>query len=156
MKICNLLKVEHIFLDIALSDKNDVLYFIAEMAAKTGVVENKTMLCGGLNKREDLMSTGIGDGIALPHATAPDLSTAAVFLIRLANPIDYDALDFRPVDIVLPLIIPENNTPLHLQLLAGVSRLCKVPEFLTTIRQAQDSSELWHDIHLLEEQMAFH
>jgi nitrogen PTS system EIIA component len=156
MKICHLLKTEHIFLDISLSEKDDVLHFVSEMGVKTGVVKDQELLYQGLQKRESLMSTGIGDGIALPHATAPEVINAAVFLVRLAEGIDFDALDYKPVDIVLPLIIPEDNTPLHLQLLAGVSRLCKVPEFLNAIRKAQSPSNLWGEIKALEEQMAFH
>ena len=156
MKICRRLKVEHIFLDVSLSDKDAVLGFVSEIAVKTGVAKDRELLHQGLQKRESLMSTGIGDGIALPHATTPEVADAAVFLVRLAKGIDFDALDEKPVDIVLPLLIPEDNTPLHLQLLAGVSRLCKLPEFLTAIRLAKDPSSLWKEIKALEDQMAFH
>lgn len=156
MKICHRLKIEHIFLDIPLAEKDDILQFIADMGEKTGVVKDRDLLYSGLQKREDLMSTGIGGGIALPHATAPDVTEAAVFLVRLTKGIDYDALDAMPVDIVLSLVIPEDNTPLHLQLLAGVSRLCKMPEFLSTLREAEDPPSLWEAIKTLEDEMAFH
>jgi mannitol/fructose-specific phosphotransferase system IIA component (Ntr-type) len=156
MKICHLLKVEHIFLDVSLAGKDDVLQYISKIGVKTGVVKDQALLHQGLQKREDLMSTGIGSGIALPHTTTPEVINAAVFLIRLAKGIDFEALDSLPVDIVLSLIIPENNTPLHLQLLAGVSWLCKVPEFLSTLRQEKNPSALWEEIKSLEEEMAFH
>lgn len=156
MKICHRLKVEHIFLDVSLAEKDAVLQFISEKGKKTGVVKDRELLYEGLQQRENLMSTGIGAGIALPHATAPEVTEAAVFLVRLSKGIDYDALDSQPVDIVLSLIIPEDNTPLHLQLLAGVSRLCKMPEFLNILRQTKDPSDLWQAIKTLEEEMAFH
>ena len=156
MKICHLLKVENIFLDVSLAEKDDVLQFISEMGVTTGVVKDLELLNQGMQKRENLMSTGIGGGIALPHATTPEVTEAAVFLVRLAKGIDFDALDSLPVDLVLSLVIPKDNTPLHLQLLAGVSRLCKVPEFLNALRQASSPSSLWEEIKALEEEMAFH
>jgi mannitol/fructose-specific phosphotransferase system IIA component (Ntr-type) len=102
------------------------------------------------------MSTGVGDGIALPHAAMPDVTDAVVLLVRLAGPVDFDAIDSLPVDIVLALILPEGQTHLHLQLLAGLSRLCKNPEFLALIRLSQDSDSLWQTLQTLEEQIPFH
>jgi mannitol/fructose-specific phosphotransferase system IIA component (Ntr-type) len=102
------------------------------------------------------MSTGVGDGIALPHAATPDVINAAVVLVRLASPVDFEAIDNLPVDIILALILPEGETHLHLQLLAGLSRLCKNPEFLALIRLSQDSEALWTALQALEDQIPFH
>jgi len=156
MKICNFLKADHIFLDISLSDKDAVLRFLADSGYQAGLAKNKKLLFDGLNCRERIMSTGIGDGIALPHASVPDVSDAAVILLRLAEPVDFDAIDARPVDIILALILPEGQTHLHLQLLAGVSRLCKNPEFLALIRLQRDPATLWNALASLEEQIPFH
>lgn len=156
MKICNFLKADHIFLDTPLPDKEDVLRFLADTGYETGLVKNKKELLGGLLRRERIMSTGVGDGIAMPHAAIPDVSDAAVLLVRLSDAIDFDALDNRPVDIILALILPEGQTHLHLQLLAGLSRLCKNPEFLALIRLSRDSEALWHALQRLEEQIPFH
>ncbi|HHC25190.1 MAG TPA: hypothetical protein ENK58_07255, partial [Desulfobacterales bacterium] len=71
-------------------------------------------------------------------------------------PLEFKSLDSLPVDIVIALIIPERQTTLHLQMLAGVSRLCKNPDVLKAIRQAGDSKELWGKIRNLEEKMVFH
>ena len=156
MKICNFLKTEHIFLDVTLVDKNEVLRFLSDTSHKTGLVRNRKDLLEGLRHRENIMSTGIGDGIALPHAAAPDVANADILLVRLAKPIDFDSLDALPVDVILALILPEGQTHLHLQLLAGLSRLCKNPEFLALIRMSHDSESLLRALHSLEEQMAFH
>jgi mannitol/fructose-specific phosphotransferase system IIA component (Ntr-type) len=77
-------------------------------------------------------------------------------LIHLVEPIDFEALDNLPVDIILALIVPENEMTLHLQLLAGVSRLCKTSEFLEAVREATSSEDLWYLIKKLEERMPFH
>jgi nitrogen PTS system EIIA component len=156
MKICNFLKAEHIFLDVTIPDKDDVLRFLADTGHKVGLVRNKKSLLEGLQRRERIMSTGVGDGIALPHAAASDVADAAVLLVRLAKPIDFDSLDSLPVDIILALILPEGQTHLHLRLLAGLSRLCKNPEFLALIRMSHDSESLVQAFLSLEEQMAFH
>jgi fructose-specific phosphotransferase system IIA component len=156
MKICNFLKADHVFLDQPLPDKDDVLRFLAEMGYEAGLVKNKKGLLDGLLRRERIMSTGVGDGIALPHAAIPDVEGAAVLLVRLADPIDFEAIDNLPVDIILALILPEGQTHLHLQLLAGLSRLCKNPEFLALIRLSQDSNALWQALQTLEEQIPFH
>jgi len=156
MKICNFLKADHIFLDMNLPDKDDVLRFLADTGYETGLVINKKGLLDGLLRRERIMSTGVGDGIAMPHAATPDMTDAAVLLVRLAKPVDFDAIDSLPVDIILALILPEGQTHLHLQLLAGLSRLCKNPEFVALIRLSQDSDALWHALQALEEQMPFH
>jgi mannitol/fructose-specific phosphotransferase system IIA component (Ntr-type) len=156
MKICNFLKAENIFLDISLSDKDAVLQFLADTGRQIGLVKNRKQLYDGLNCRERIMTTGVGEGIALPHASAPDVSDAALILLRLATPVEFDSIDARPVDIVLALILPEGQTHLHLQLLAGVSRLCKSPEFLALIRLQRDSAALWKALRSLEEQIPFH
>jgi len=156
MKICNFLKTEHIFLDMAIPDKDDVLRFLADTGHKTGLVRNEKGLLEGLQRRERIMSTGVGDGIALPHAAASDVADAAILLVRLVKPIDFDSLDALPVDIILALILPEGQTHLHLRLLAGLSRLCKNPEFLALIRISRDAESFVQALHSLEEQMAFH
>jgi PTS system nitrogen regulatory IIA component len=156
MKICQHLQIEHIFLNIRIPNKESVLRFIAEACARNGVVEDSEMLFGGMQKREQTMSTGVGNGIGFPHTTSWETKKPAVLLIRLAEAIDFEALDDLPVDIILALVIPENKTHLHLQLLAGASRLCQNPEFLKAVRRAENSKRLWEEIKNLEEKMAFH
>ena len=156
MKICNFLRADHIFLDVSIPDKDDVLRFLADTGQKTGLVKNKKKLLEGLQRRENIMSTGVGGGIALPHAATSDVADAALMLVRLTNAIDFDSLDSLPVDIVLALILPEGQTHLHLRLLAGLSRLCKNPEFLSLIRLTKESDTLWNAFQSLEEHMEFH
>lgn len=156
MKICNFLKANHIFLDRTLPGKDDVMRFLADTGYETGLVKNKKGLYDGLLRREQIMSTGVGDGIAMPHAAIPDVEDAAILLVRLDGPIDFDAIDNLPVDIILALILPEGQTHLHLQLLAGLSRLCKNPEFLALIRLSRDSEALWQSLYALEDQIPFH
>ncbi len=156
MKICKRLRTEHIFLNIDLPDKDTVLKFVAGAFVKSGIVQDADALFKGLKHRERTMSTGVGGGICFPHASSSEAKEASILLIRLNSPVDYDSLDDLPVDIVLALVVPENETTLHLQILAGISRLCRRTDFLDTVRHHTDSKLLWEDISNLENDMAFH
>ncbi len=156
MKIYKRLKAENIFLNVALKDKDEVIRFVAETFARDGVVNHARLLYESLKGREKTLSTGIGNGIAIPHAVSWETDRPALLLIRLANPIDFEALDGLQVDIILALVVPENQTPLHLQLLAGISRLCKRSEFLNRVRQSNNPNELWEGIKRIEERIVFH
>ena len=156
MKICRYLRTEHIFLNTIFPDKEAVLRFVADTCAKDGIVEDADALYEGMKKREQTMSTGVGGGIGLPHTTSREAQDASVIMIHLAEPIDFEALDALPVDIILALIVPENQTALHLRILAGVSRLCKKPEFSETVRKARNPKKLCEEITDLEEKMPFH
>jgi mannitol/fructose-specific phosphotransferase system IIA component (Ntr-type) len=156
MKICRYIRPEYIFLNQVLSAKDDVLRFIAEAAVATGLVKNGQFIYEGLKDRESAMTTGTGGGLGFPHTTSSEIQDAAVFLIRPATPLDFDAIDQLPVDIVLALLIPEINRALHIQILAGVSRLCREKIFLEAVRQADNAHTLWNRMNAIEEQIAFH
>lgn len=156
MKIWRYLKAENIYLNESLASKEAVFRFVADASVGMGLVKNAERVYEGMKAREETMTTGAGGGLGFPHTTCGEAADAAVFLIRPAQPLEYEAIDHLPVDIILALVIPENNTPLHLQILAGVSRLCKEPAFLRAVRQAADSKMLWNEIKTIEENMAFH
>ena len=156
MKVWKHLKTENIYLKTSLEDKYAVLCFIAEELQRKGLIGDAETLTEGLLQREKTMSTGIGNGICFPHTTSPDLTEAALMVIRPLKPVEFEALDKLPVDIIMAIIVPENQTALHLQMLAGMSRLCRVPEFLTIVRSAEDEGAMLEEIKNLEEGMAFH
>lgn len=156
MKIHQLLTADRISLDRPLEDKESVLRFAAGAFADSGVVRDAGALLDGMKSREDIMSTGIGGGVGIPHTTSPDAGGAAVLLIRLADPIDFDALDRSPVDIIIAIVVPTNQTVLHLQILAGISRLCKNAAFLRAVRAVQSPEELLEKLRAIEEKMIFH
>lgn len=156
MKIWKYLPSDNIFLNVPLSSKDGVFRFLADICMERKIIEDADALYEGLKMRESTMSTGIGGGIGLPHTTNNEIDDAMVFLIRLATPIEFQSLDRAPVDIVISIIIPQHETTLHLRILAGISRLCKNPDILESIRHAMDPEALLVDIKSLENQMAFH
>jgi mannitol/fructose-specific phosphotransferase system IIA component (Ntr-type) len=156
LKISDHLKKENIFLDTTLDSKPDVLKYISDVCAKNGIIRDPELLHKGLIAREQTMSTGVGDGIAFPHTTNPETRNASVILIRLAKPIDFDALDHQPVDIIIGLIFPAADPGIHVRMLARVSRLCQNPDFLNAIKKAEDTDLLIEQIQLIENGSGFH
>lgn len=142
MKVWKHLSPENIHLSVPLPDKDAVLRFIAESLGRDGRVRDTEHIYRALKTREDSMTTGIGNGIAIPHALVGDIDHIIIILMRLAGRIPYESIDGRPVDVVISLIVPENETTLHLNTLAGISGLCRRPDFLRQVRKARSSQDL--------------
>lgn len=150
MKIGQLLTNESILLNVDVYDKTALLRFAAEQFVRSGVAASSRLLFEGLRFREDVLSTGIGGGIAIPHTTLPEVGRGAILLVRPAKPIDFGAMDALPVDIVLPMVISAQDSAGHLRLLAGISRLCRTPFFAKTVRSAETTENLLAPIKRFE------
>lgn len=122
MLISSLLDTERVFSDVEISSKKRLLEYIAEQA-ESQLDLSKATIYNQLLDRERLGSTGLGEGIAVPHARLKDLQQTHACLIRLKEGINYDAADRKPVDLVFTLLIPEQSTEEHLQILASLARL---------------------------------
>lgn len=155
MILSDYLKPENIFLDITAASKRDILQKIADAAEKSQIVSDRDALFEGLVDRENTMSTGVGNCLAFPHATSAETDVPGIIFIRLIEPVDFDALDNRPVDIVLALIFPAIDPNSHVRLLARVARLCKQDGFAIAAKQATDARTLLNAIRGLEDPGAF-
>ena len=96
-----------------------------------------------LLQRERLGSTGIGDGVAIPHGKLPGLDRLFGLFARFDKPVDFEALDGQPVDIAFLLLAPEGAGADHLKALAQVARILREPGMLNHIRAARDASALY-------------
>lgn len=151
MRIWNLLRTENIFLNVDLPNKEAVIRFAADSFARHGLVDDAELIYEGMKLREEVLSTGIGNGVGIPHTASAEAKDGALLLVRLAKPIDFGALDALPVDIVLAVVVPNDETTLHLQILAGISRLCRNSSFLRAVREASTPQLLLEKIQNLEE-----
>jgi mannitol/fructose-specific phosphotransferase system IIA component (Ntr-type) len=151
VKVSAHLPPDRIYLDAALPDKDAVLRFVAAAFVKNTAARDPEKVYQVLKQREALMSTGIGGGIGIPHALTDELDDLVFVLIRLKAGIPFEAFDHRPVDIVVGLGVPENETSMHLRALAGISGLLKKPGMQKTIRSVGDPLALWNQIRLAEE-----
>jgi PTS system nitrogen regulatory IIA component len=96
-----------------------------------------------LLERERLGTTGVGQGIAIPHARLPGIDKIFGMFARLAEPIDFDSIDDQPVDLVFLLIAPEGAGADHLKALARVSRLLRNQTTCEKLRAAQDTAAIY-------------
>jgi PTS system nitrogen regulatory IIA component len=145
MKIPDLLSPADVMIDVRSSDKNGLLRELAARAAsslKPGVDRVAPLLL----KREDLGSTGIGRGVAIPHARLPELHRPFGLLAKLNQPIEFDAIDGQAVDLVFLLLLPAAAENGQLGALALVARTLRPSEVLVRLRRAKTVSEIYSAI----------
>jgi PTS system nitrogen regulatory IIA component len=142
MKISDLLSPADATIDVRASNKALLLQEFATRAA-TGLGLPADRVASYLLKREDLGSTGIGKGIAIPHARLPDLQRPYGQLAKLKQPIEFDAIDGQAVDILFVLLLPAVAETEALAALALVARTLRPPENLARLRAAKTASELY-------------
>jgi fructose-specific phosphotransferase system IIA component len=133
---------ELIAIDVAAADKQELLTRLVEMLLDAGRVRDADALMRELIKREQVMSTGIGGGIAIPHALTNDIEALTIVFGRTAAPIDFQALDGQPVDLVFMLVGPKSAASLYVKLLARVSRLLQNEAFKERLRGAGQAGEI--------------
>jgi len=141
MKASDFISSDNLILGLAAPSKTKVIETIAKLAsARLGIPY--PVIRDALLHRESLGSTGVGDGVAIPHAPVPGLARPVGWVARLAKPIDFDAIDGLPVDIVLVLLTPAAARTEHLNALACVARSLRLPEVLQGIRAAGTVEQL--------------
>ena len=142
MKIPDLLSSADVMIDIRAPNKSALLRELADKAAaslKLAVEQVAALLL----KREDLGSTGIGRGVAIPHARLPELHRPFGLLAKLKQPIEFDAIDGQAVDLVFLLLLPAATENGQLGALALVARTLRPPEMLVRLRRARTVSEIY-------------
>ena len=142
MKISDLLSPKDVLVDVRTSNKRQLLQEFAVRAAD-GLGLRVDQVAPYLLKREELGSTGIGRGVAIPHARLPDLQRPHGLLARLRQPIEFEAIDGQAVDIVFVLLLPAAVESGQLEALALVARVLRPPENLVRLRDARNPSELY-------------
>ena len=93
--------------------------------------------------REKLGSTGLGQGIAIPHSRIGNCTHPLGTLVTLEEPIEFDAPDDKPVDVLFVLLVPEEANQQHLEILSGLARLFSQPQYCASLRGARDSADLF-------------
>lgn len=149
MVITEILDENGILLDLATKGKHSALSKIAlEIARGVGCSE-RTVLAGLLH-REHLGSTGVGHGVAVPHALLDIVSSPVASLTRLAYPIDFGSPDDDPVDLLFTLIWPLSDTQAFLPAFSRVCRLLRSPRLRNGLRQARSSDEVMALLRMVE------
>jgi len=144
MNITDLIKKEFIIEELKSKTKKEVLLELSEVFLRGDVKVDCDAMVEVLLDREKLGSTGIGDGIAIPHGKLPGLENLVVSFGRTIEGIDFDSLDGKPVHIFFLLMAPENSAGQHLKALAKISRMLKEKVFRKELMEAKTSDEIYN------------
>ena len=140
MKITDILKSSQVLLDEAITSKKQVLETIAKTASSVTNCEQQ-IIFDALVERERLGTTGIGKGVAIPHARLAGLTELYCTFLRI-KPVDFESVDSKPVDLVFCLLVPEESGADHLKALARISKLLRNEDICTDLRKAKDIQEV--------------
>ena len=143
MRVRELLTEARTHNGVQASSKKQLLDQVAQLAAAgcDGLKEQEVF--DALVAREKLGSTGIGEGIAIPHCRLGHCETPIGLLLRLQTPIDFDAVDGRPVDLVFVLLVPQENPEQHLKTLSHLATLFNDDDYRQELRHSQDNHHLY-------------
>jgi len=142
MKICQFLKKEHIFLDLKTGSKKEILQTLVEQMKQRGLIVNDKIVLEELLKREFICSTGLEEGIAVPHTLTDEVKETLITMALIKGGIDYEAVDQKPTFILLLLLGPKNDPGLQLKLLAHICRLVKETPIVEKLKEAESAEEI--------------
>lgn len=142
MKFSELINKNYIIPEFKGSTKKQVLEELVESLASNKVEIDKVVLLNALLEREKLGSTGIGDGVAIPHGKLNGLDNIILLFGKSGQGVDFDAIDRKPVCMVFLLVAPADSAGLHLKALARLSRMLREKEFKNSLLMASDAEAL--------------
>jgi PTS system nitrogen regulatory IIA component len=145
MNIKDFLSAANVMVDVRATDKAGVLSDLAHRAAAALALPADDV-AKEIEKRDELGSTGIGGGAAIPHARFRALKKPFGMLVRLGRPIEFDAIDGQPVDLLFLLLLPASAQLDQLNALAAVARKLRDPEVLRKLREAGDAAALYRAV----------
>ncbi|HIC90554.1 MAG TPA: PTS sugar transporter subunit IIA [Syntrophaceae bacterium] len=142
MKIVDILDEDFVIPDLSATNKREVLKeLIAVFSKKYNKLDRESLLAV-LLEREKLGSTGIGEGVAIPHGKIGNLECVLLSFGRSKNGIGFDSIDGKPVHLFFLLVAPENSAGLHLKALAKISRMLRNPSLRKDLMGAESREEI--------------
>ncbi len=141
MKLSDILTENLIQIPIQHFEKKAILEEMIDLAHASGKVRNRDQVLQAVVERENMMSTGIGNGVAIPHGKSAGMDDLLVALGITSQDVNFDSLDGKPVRIVFLLIGPETASSLHIKMLSRISRLLNQAVFRQKLIEAKSSSD---------------
>lgn len=142
MFVSDLLSPESVLPMVRTSSKKRLLELISNALARNSEQLSSREIFESLCARERLGSTGLGNGVAIPHGRVSGSSGVQAVFVRLAKPLAFDAIDGEPVDLLFALAVPEDCTSDHLKLLSQIAERFSDKELLEQLRNAADANEM--------------
>lgn len=151
MKISQLLSIDTINLNLSAIKKEEAIDQLVDVLWNSGKLTDKSLYKKEILKRESLSSTGIGEGIAIPHAKTSAVKKASLALGICKNGLDYDAIDGEPVNIIFMIAAPEGANNEHLETLSKLSVLLMNPEFKLGLLNSKKPKDILNLLDKFEE-----
>ena len=144
MKLIDSIKPECVLAQVEVDNKDELLRLIAKTAAESDSLSgtSEENILAGLKAREELDSTGYGEGIAIPHCRLAGVEDFAVGIITLAKPIEFNAIDEQPVNFVAFIIAPDTQSNSHIRILSRISRVLQIPGAVKEMLKTESSENL--------------
>lgn len=143
MQILDLLTPARVVAAAHITSKKRLLEHLAKLLDESGTTDTERAIYECLCRREKLGSTGLGHGVAIPHGRSAAISRAVGAFLQLGEPIEFNAIDGKPVDLVFALVVPEHFTDQHLMFLAELAELFSNPALTARLRGAATSAQLY-------------
>ncbi len=143
MKLLDIISQESIKAPLVSLDKQGVIGELVDLLAGTGRVKDAKGLKEAVWTREQTRTTGIGHGLAIPHGKSPGVENIAVAIGKPSVPMDFQAIDSKPVRLIILLASPPDKTSDHIQALAHISRLMTMEQFREQIYAATSPAEIF-------------
>ncbi len=152
MKLTDILTASRIDLDLEATSKDEVIERLVTLVVRTVDGVDLNTVLKAVRAREQLMSTGVGNSVAIPHGKTNAVTSLIAAFGRCSEPVEYEALDGRPVTLVFLLIGPEDAAGPHIKALSRISRLLSYEEFRAQLTNAQTAEQVLAAIAAGEEQ----
>jgi nitrogen PTS system EIIA component len=143
LRIAEFLSPEAIVASLSARSKPDILRELSAALSRAHPALQEDRLLAVLREREKLGSTGIGEGVAIPHGKLPGMDRLLATFGVSREGVDFESIDGKPTHLFFALVAPENSAGVHLKALARISRLFKNPRFRTAILEARDAGEIY-------------
>lgn len=153
MKLSEILEEINIIPDLKAKDKNGVLEELAEVIVRHDPSVDKRSLVRVLLERERLGSTGIGDGVAIPHGKFNGVSHPVISFGRSRKGLDFESVDGQPAFLFFLLVAPEESANIHLKALAKIAKILKNSSFRKVLMEAPTKKELYQTIIQSDEEL---
>ncbi len=146
MKLTDILTRECIRVPIQATDKVGAIQELVDLLAERHALQDRDAVLAAVLERENTASTGIGQGLAVPHGKSKGCSELVMALGKPSPPMDFESKDGKPVEIIALLASPPDKTGPHIQALARISRLMLMDSFREELSNAKDASDVWNAI----------
>lgn len=138
----DIIKPEQIFLNKNLETKEEILKYIANKAVQLEILNESEKVLEGLKKREEESSTGMENGIAIPHVASEHIFSAKLIIVQLNNGIEWPSLDNQNTDFIISILVPKNNEVKHLKILSQLSRKLIDENYIKELKNAKSEVKI--------------